>query len=655
MTYRSVILLVAWLAIPSPSLLIAANFHLVPPENDKVLMLDRRVVVRSVNAQLVPGTPVKEPRNPLFPADKPWENSMNNLYPNLLWDEEEQIFKLWYKCVLADPEAIAKMDNPSTVHDVGWYLLYATSKDGLTWDKPVLDLHRYDGKSETNIVARDTPNVGVFKDLHDPDSGRRYKMVYDTGLGQLRARFSADGIHWGEPQAMLGFGPRNGDTHNNAFWDERTDRYLWFTKLYLGERLVARFESTDFLHWKDNGVVLRSSLSEGRTSQTYCLPVFRYANLYLGYAMIYHPGIDRTVDCELAWSPDGVEWERVFPGRPFLPRGPKGSYDSECIYAMSGPAMAEDNSLLLFYGGDDFPHTGWKRHCLPCLARLPLDHFGGYQPQDTSQPATLDTQPFALRPEGLRVTADAAGGSLVIQALDEQGVVNAESVPITTAGPNIPVAWSKGAPSGITRFRVALNRATLYAMSGVELTQTSLPIPTVRQFPVGPVAKRQIRFDAGTEGWKGVDTLVHSASGGFVTASREGRNLPIASSPSSPDSPFAGDWPAIFGGRQAKISCNVRAPKSGGRVQLEIFAADVAQWGFETATPFGPEWSQVSVVLRYDWTDAEAKAAGWRPSPAAFSWAETLARVGKIVVVPAAAGAQASFDLDEVEVTGLAE
>jgi len=91
-----------------------------------------------------------------------------------------------------------------------------------------------------------------------------------------------------------------------------------------GERLVARYESTDFLHWKDNGMVLRSTIQEGRSSQTYCLPVFRYANLFLGYAMIYSIGAGRTVDCELAWSPDGLHWERVFPGQPLIPRGPKG-------------------------------------------------------------------------------------------------------------------------------------------------------------------------------------------------------------------------------------------------------------------------------------------------------------------------------------------
>ena len=80
--------------------------RLIPPDPDKLLLLDRRVVALVEEARLVHGKVVKEPANPLFQADKPWENSMNNLYPNLLWDEEEGIFKLWYKCVLADADVI---------------------------------------------------------------------------------------------------------------------------------------------------------------------------------------------------------------------------------------------------------------------------------------------------------------------------------------------------------------------------------------------------------------------------------------------------------------------------------------------------------------------------------------------------------------------
>jgi hypothetical protein len=642
--------------------------RLVPTDPDKLLLLDRRVVDSVDNARLVPGEVVKEARNPLFQADKPWENSLNNLYPNLLWDEEEGLFKLWYKCVLADEEVIAKMDGPGTVHDVGWYLLYATSRDGLTWDKPALGLFVHDGDRNTNIVARDVPNVGVFKDPHDPDAARRYKMVYDTGLGKLKTRFSADGIHWGDPVAVTGFARQNGDTHNNAFWDEATGKYLWFTKLYLGERLVARAESNDFLNWTNNGLVLRSTLDEGRRRQTYCLPVFRYGSVYLGYAMLYDLGNGRTVDCELAWSPDGLHWERVMPGTPLIPRGPKGSYDSECIYAMAGPPVASGGDLLLFYGGDDFPHTGWKRHCLPCLARLPLDHFAGYEPVDPDKTAIIVTRPLRLSGNGLSLTAEAGGGRILVRALDAAGAVLDNGEPLSGSLHQAPVRWKQGGAAlraGVeVRFRLELEKAVLFSLDGAEPVDSSLPArPSSLRDEVlkpAPVAAAEVSFDEGSSGWKGVDTLEHQpdggAQGGFVRVSREGRNLPIALSPATPEeSPLAGDWPVRFGGRGAVISLKVRAAAAGGKVQVELFARDTSQWSYETDVSFGTDWTEVNVPLRYGWSDAEAEAAGWRRSVPGFSWEETIRNAGKFVVVPVAAGAQAAFDLDEVAVRGVEE
>jgi hypothetical protein len=60
---------------------------------DKLLVLDTRVIAGAENARLVPGPVRKHESNPLFQADKPWENSLNNLYPNIVWDDEQQIFK----------------------------------------------------------------------------------------------------------------------------------------------------------------------------------------------------------------------------------------------------------------------------------------------------------------------------------------------------------------------------------------------------------------------------------------------------------------------------------------------------------------------------------------------------------------------------------
>jgi len=605
---------------------------------DKLLVLDSRVIEHVENARLMPGSVTKHHGNPLFQADKPWENSLNNLYPNVIWDDESKIFKMWYKCVLADRDAIDQMDRPSTVHDVGWYLLYATSKDGLAWEKPALGLHAFGGTKATNIVARDCPNVGVFKDLHEVDPARRYKMVSDVGLGKPQVRFSADGIHWGDAIKAEGFGAQNGDTHNNAFWDEGCGKYLWFTKLYLGERLVARLESDDFLHWRNNGLMLRSDVNEGRGSQTYCMPVFRHAGIYLGYLMMYHVGNGRTVDCELVWSPDGLQWQRVAPGVPLIPRGPKGSYDSECIYAMAGAPVIRDGKHFIFYGGDDFPHTGWKRHCLPCLATLREDGFAGYEPLDNGKPAVLTTRRLRVTSEPFRVIAD--GAEVEITALNDKG----EAVEAAE--------WA----GKTLRFRLSTAKGKIYAIEGVALVDEKMP-PEVNPFKDDawqPLPPQTHGFDFAMDAqfWKGVDAV--TAHEGFLTVSRSGRNLPIAfSSAKVGESALVGDWTKVVGGRGARITCRVRSAVPGGRVMIEIFASDVGAWQFETKTTFDTDWQEANAELRFDWNDEEARAAGWKRAANGFTWRETLQNIGKLVIVPSAAGAQSSFDLDDVRVSGV--
>lgn len=596
----------------------AAGPTIVPPQEDKLLMLDTRVIEDAQNARLVLCTPEKAPENPLLPSDQPWENATNNYYPNVTWDAEEQSWKLWYKDVLADKDVIAKMDAPSTVHDVGWYLLYANSKDGLAWKKPALGLHKFDGSSDNNIVARDCPNVGVFKDLHDPDASRRYKMVYDTGLGKPHACFSADGIHWSAPQDMIGFSAKQGDTHNNAFYDTRSGKYLWFTKMYLGERLVSRLESTDFLNWKSSGVVLRSTLDEGKATQTYALTVFPYAGIYLGYVMMYHLDNNRVVDVELAWSPDSITWQRVQPGTAFLPLGAKGSYDSGCIYAQAGPPVQQDGKLMIYYGGSPTIHLGWKRGASLCLARLREDGFASYQAEDTSKPAILTTR--LLRASGKPIT------------FSTDGEVTHEKLP---------------AEDGAFRLRLHLSPgAKLYSISGITLVDTRLPEPKVAPLPKLPVQREGLRFtfDKDNQGWKGIDQATHHPEG-FITISR-GKNLrPIAHA-----QPLPGDWPVLLGGDEVTLSAKIRATQPGGAIRLEIFARDVYQWSYEKLPPFTTDWQTISTTIRYDWTDEQAKAAGWVPSTQACSWRDVMRHAGKVVFVAAQQGTQQSFDLDDVRI-----
>ena len=54
----------------------------------------------------------------------------------------------------------------------------------------------------------------------------------------------------------------------------------------------------------------------------------------------------------------------------------------------------------------------------------------------------------------------------------------------------------------------------------------------------------------------------------------------------------------------------------------------------------------MTVRFRWDWNDAEAIAAGWRPDTLAAPWRDTMRHAGRIVVLVPSGGQQAQFDLD---------
>jgi hypothetical protein len=168
-----------------------------------------------------------------------------------------------------------------------------------------------------------------------------------------------------------------------------------------------------------------------------------------------------------------VTWQRVAPGVPFIPRGAKESYDGGCIYAQAGPPFLKEGRLWIYYGGSREVHRGWKRHCLPCLARLRVDGFAGYEPQEPGRPATILTPPMRCAGDELRVSADVRGGSVRVEIVGKSGCALADCETITADVTDGVVRWkntgSLAALKGKTvRLKFELNSATLYAFSGME-------------------------------------------------------------------------------------------------------------------------------------------------------------------------------------------
>ena len=434
------------------------------PVRPNYLLLDGRVVAQVDNARLRAGAVQKHPSNPLFAQTLPWEVDISHLYANVLFDKQEQLYKCWYFTRITewreDLSAGSLLKNEMEQGDMA--TLYATSQDGIHWDKPALDVYRYRGKS-TNIIMFGNHGVGVFKDLREPDPARRYKML--TGRmphGKVDACFSADGIRWSKRVHVF---DARGDCHNNAFWAEPLNRYVAITREYPGSnRVVMRTESADFIRWKKPVEVLRGPI----TAQTYSMPAFPYQGVYLGLVSIFRIATDERVHVELAWSPDTLEWSRVAAGQPLLALSETpGSFEWGCLYAAARPIVTPDG-IRIYYSGAPGIHS-WQEGKL-CLATLRSDGWAGYAPTAADEAATLETVSIRYGAGPLTVTADAPGGSVFVTLLGNDGTVLATSEPITGNVTKAQVVWEKDVDSSVkqgraVRLRFHFQRAVLYSFA----------------------------------------------------------------------------------------------------------------------------------------------------------------------------------------------
>ena len=416
------------------------------------LLLDARIVEDVQNAELTLGIVNKYTGNPLFSEDKPWEMRFDNLYANVIYDDDEQLYKCWYSPFVVDHSSKRMTSQQrgevkyQAPRDREMAICYATSEDGITWVKPELGLVEHEGSKANNILWRgdgDTKGLrqgphgaGILKDPQDPDPTRRYKAFLKSEI--LSVAFSTDGIHW-QPAIGCPEADSAGDTHNNAFWAPTLGKYVGITRQWgrpFG-RQVARTSSVDFVNWHKARIVLEG-LDEDH--QTYAMPVFFHGGVYMGLVAIHDQDADR-VWVELTWSPDTKTWHRVLPGIPFIPNScDEGAYDCGCAYAAAYPVFLEDE-IRLYYGGSDGLHTSWRNGFF-CLATLRPDGFAGYKASDAAEPATVTTTPVFDGKATLRVSADIAeGGTLVVRVLGKERQVLAESQPLAGTVSDADVRW----------------------------------------------------------------------------------------------------------------------------------------------------------------------------------------------------------------------
>ncbi len=369
--------------------------------------------------------PVKHRDNPVLVADQDWEGYVVLQPGTVVYDEDNERFQMWYN---SQPSR----EKP----DAGYNLCYATSTDGLHWDKPELGFVEFEGSTANNIQLQNVSWTHcVLKDDADADADRRYKLLYWPVDGSgIYAGFSPDGVHWKlcEENPVV---PRRatGDTCS-VMRDPVSGQYWLYHKVRTPSRpirMVARMVSDDFVHWEQSRLVLAPDAFDPPDTQFYGMSAFPNAGQYLGLLWVYHtyPG---TLDVQVVSSRDGLSWDRTADRKLFMHLVPTneyhgGAFDSAQIYPSTVP-VERDGRLWLYYCGLTVPHNALAvdQDGRIGLATFRLD---GFCSLDATSPGTVLTRPFTWNGSQLRLNAATSGpnpelstgGGVRVQIEDERG------------------------------------------------------------------------------------------------------------------------------------------------------------------------------------------------------------------------------------------
>jgi hypothetical protein len=478
----------------APPPYLAAPPAVIPIDVGRQLFVDDFLIAETTLTRTY-HLPEYYPGNPVFAPSEPWESGHAAPFSDGVWfDGKDHLYKMWYWA-------------GGTVNgDTRASTCFATSTDGIHWDRPKLDV-----VPGTNIVALDTPeqvrnSSTVWLDAAERDPARRFKMFRvvrsEAKEGaptpwHIHVGFSPDGIHWTD----AGDSDRCNDRTTvfyNAF------RGVWVASLRFSggfkERTRAYYESPDvlgILHWltpdrqrKDVNWIGADKLDPDRgdlelrhplnlpfpemPSQLYNLDCVAYESVMLGLFSIWRgqqvTPLPKINEVCVGYSRDGFHWSRP-DRRAFCPvRANENAWNSGNLQSAGGCCLVVGDQLRFYVGavpkGKSFADPGNVG-----LATLRRDGFASLDAGATG--GTLLTRPVRFQGRQMFVNVDCPQGELRVEIVDEAGKIiapfSAENCePLRVDKSLQRVRW-KGAENldavrgKSVRFRFHLTNGKLYA------------------------------------------------------------------------------------------------------------------------------------------------------------------------------------------------
>jgi hypothetical protein len=312
---------------------------------------------------------------------------------------------------------------------------------------------------------------------------------------------SDDGIHW-QQQASLVIANRI-DCYQTLVYDERRQEFVTYNrnKLIFGEptksppelggntRMISRVAARDLWSEWDTMPVAVLIPDAGDSERFYGMPTLRYAGLYIGFLQQFHeryeghrgepdpshradPDDDRrqTLQVEVLFSRDGIQWHRQ-PGRPpWLAVSEYGSWDGGMV--ITGDRIIErGDEWWVYYSGNDGYHNEEVRTSAIGVARLRKEGFVSVRAG--VEESFVLTRPFHWPGGELAVNARTdEGGALQARVTDLRrqtlpGFGYDDGTPFRGDAVRHPLRWGERSLAEVTgqlvRLEFRFTRADLYA------------------------------------------------------------------------------------------------------------------------------------------------------------------------------------------------
>lgn len=385
-------------------------------------------------------------------------------------------FRMWYLGAGGQENA----PGFSWLRGVRWRICYATSTDGIHWEKPHLGLVEYRGNTQNNLVRLDPTGSEVSQsviiyDPEDPNSARHFKMIYENygGIpnGENSAAFSPDGLTWtnspGNPVITIPFEPSGLIKYNGLY-------YLAGHSADFTKRLLAVHASGDFEHWTDGVAVglrrdnfgpLQPVLSGRSTGEQIHLgaALWDRGNVILGlYGQWHGPSPesgdrrDMRMDIGFVVSHDALHYDEPIPGFKMISaadeRFPELGFVGRLVQSQAFLNVGDQTytyySLWGPSGADGIYLASWQRDRLGyyAITDAPVE---GQKPAKGVDPHFISC-PIVLDKPQTRVYLNAGGLGQYTQATVElldynfhpiPGYSGVDSIPLTTAGLHEEVKW----------------------------------------------------------------------------------------------------------------------------------------------------------------------------------------------------------------------